>query len=362
MTILDRYFAARLVSTLFKTMLSLALLFILVDLLTHRRNEILKYDVPWSVVLRYYAVYIPRILYRYQVAALAMLVSALLVLGDAAQNNEITAVLTGGVGLRRLIRLPVFVAAGLAVALFLFQDTIGAAANREVERLEARYFTRIAPAKRTGISWANLRGNWACHILKFNPIALTGEHVFMHSVREDAQEQIQVRRIFWDPDAHRWMIEDGWWLVLDPKKDWQGPVLRVTQRPAPITETPDELFALEESPDTKSAAALLTDIRRAENQRRPTGAHWADFYAKFSQPALCFVMIWLAVPFAMRLRRGGLAIGFGVSLTIALMYMVLFRVSMGLGHIERVPPLIAAWLATVFFLVLGLVMFRRTPT
>ena len=72
MTILDRYLGARMLAALFKTMLSLVLLFILIDLLTHRRADVVRFDVPWNVVAAYYLVYIPQILYKFQVAALAV--------------------------------------------------------------------------------------------------------------------------------------------------------------------------------------------------------------------------------------------------------------------------------------------------
>ncbi len=48
MTILDRYIGARTLSALIKTMVSLVLMFILIDLLTHRREIIARHEVPWQ--------------------------------------------------------------------------------------------------------------------------------------------------------------------------------------------------------------------------------------------------------------------------------------------------------------------------
>ena len=362
MTILDRYLGSRILSTLVKTMVSLVLLFVLIDLLTHRRGDIVRHEVPWHAVARYYAAMAPRLLYAYQIAALSMLVSALLVLGAAAQRNEVMAALAGGVGLRRLARMPVLIAAALAVAVFVMQETIGVRANREVERLDAQYFPESGHNKRPGVSWARLEGGWTCHVMKFNRIALTGENVFMHAIRPGVVEQIQAHRIFWDPDVGQWLLEDGRWFVFNTDKDWEGEVQRITQRAAPIRESPEVLFALDRDPDTKTVGQLAADIRRARRHGIPVRGHWADLHAKFSIPALSFVMIWLAIPFAMRLRRGGLAIGFGVSIAIALTYLMVFRVTMGLGHIERLGPAAAAWSANLAFLAFGLVLFRKTPT
>lgn len=362
MTILDRHIGARLIATFFKVLLSLVFLFILIDLFTNRRNDIARHDVPWSVVLHYYAVFIPTIIYKYQGASLSILVAALLVFGSLAQNNEITATLAGGISLRRIVRVPVLLAALLAVGLFSFQETVGVAANRQVRKLDDRYFSRNSESAWTGMSWARLAGGWTCHIMKFNRISLAGENLFMHQFGQEKAQQIQAGRVYWDPDKNQWTMEDGRWFVFDLTKNWECQVTRVTQLPAPIEESPEELFAMQEPPDTKTVPELMADIRGAEQYGMPVGAYLADLHAKFAQPALCFVMVWLAIPFAMRLRRGGLAIGFGVSIAIALAYLILFRISMGLGHIERMNPVVAAWLANVVFLAYGMIMFRRTPT
>lgn len=362
MTILDRYMGSRLIAALVKTILALVLLFVLVDLLTHRRSGIVKHDVPLDVVALYYVLYVPKILYKYQGAALGMLVSALLVLGNAAQNSEVVAALAGGISLRRLVRVPVLIAAGLAVAVFVLQETAGVAAGAELERIESRYFPRSAQRKRPGVSWAHLSGGWTCHVVEFNRVAMTGEGVLMHAIHGDTVQQIQARRIFWDEEEEKWMLEDGSWFVFDPEKEWENEVFRITQRPAPIVERPEELFALDAPPDTKTVAMLAADIRKAEQQGRPVQRNWVQFHAKFSQPALSFIMIWLAIPFAIRLRKGGIAISFGLSIAIALAYILLFRISMGLGHIADFWPPAAAWLANVVFLAAGLVMFHKTPT
>jgi lipopolysaccharide export system permease protein len=363
MTILDRYIGSRMLSTFVKTLVSLVLLFILIDLLTRLRSDIVRNEVPLTTVFLYYLAYVPTILFRYQIAALSVLISALLVLGNAAQNNEMTAAFTGGISLSRFVRMPVLIAFGLAVAVFAMEETIGPISAAKVSELDSYFFSsRGAQSKRPGVSWAHLDGGWSCHIMKFNRVALTGENILMHSTRDDAIEQIQARRIFWDPDAKQWMLEDGRWYVFQPHEQMMTEGRRIKLTPAPISETPEELFAVEQPPDTKTIAGLAADIRRANDRGMQVGAHWTDFYAKFSQPALSFVMIWLAIPFAMRLRKGGLAIGFGISIAIALAYMMMSRISIGLGHHERLYPFLAAWLANIVFFVLGLALFRKTVT
>jgi hypothetical protein len=175
-------------------------------------------------------------------------------------------------------------------------------------------------------------------------------------------QDIRAHRIFWDESRAQWIIEDGLWCKLYPLQQWEQEVSVIRQIPAPFDEPPEELFALEHPPETKSTGLLARDLRRAEVLNMPVQRYWVDYHAKFARPALCFIMIWLAIPFAIQLRRGGFAIGLGLSIAIGLIYMMLFYICMGLGYMEKLPPVAAAWLPNILFLAAGIEMFRRTPT
>ncbi len=361
LTILDRYLAAQFIATLFKALLTFVTLYILIDLLTVRLDIIDENEVPWPIVAQYYLAMTPGIIINYA-APFALLVTALLVLGNAAQNNEVTAALAGGISLRRFVRIPIVLAFCYAALILAMQETVGVHAARAADHVDRGYFAKSPEAERGPISWANLNGRWTCHIMKFNYLALTGEDVFIYSLEPDAHIQIRARRIFWEPDNEQWLLERGWWDEYNPQTDDWVHSKRITQEPAPFTESPDQLFALEQAPETKTVRELEQDIAFARARNMPVNPFLVTYHARFAQPALNFVMIWLAIPFAMRLRRGGLAISFGASIAIAIMYLMVFFVSMGLGQMERLSPITAAWLPNGVFLVAGLVLFRRTPS
>ena len=361
LTTIDRYLLRRLTGALMKALIALIALYVFVDLFTHRGAQIDRYDVPWAVVAQYYLALTPHVVTNY-IAPFVMLVSALLVLGDATQNNEVVALLASGVSLRRFVRIPVLVALVFAFVVFAVQETIGPQAGRTTRRIESNYFSNNPDSERAPVSWVGLEDGWTCHILKFNRLALTGEGVLLYALRAHAHYQTVAQRIFWDEGRGQWMLERGRRQEYDPINERRLANERITQEPAPFTETPGELFALEAPPDTKSSRELGQDIQRAKARNMVVEPLLVTYYTKFSQPALTFVMIWLAIPFAMRLRRGGLAISFGASLAIAFAYIILFFVSVGMGQMGHIAPIVAAWLANMVFWAVGITMFLRTPT
>ena len=362
MTLLDRYLTKRFLVTLFKVLLALILLVSVIDLVATRQQNIAKYQIPPGIVLLYYVTFVPTILFEYQAAAVAVLISALMVLGNAAQNNEITALLAGGVSLGRIARAPIVAALVIAVAVFFVQETYGVRASEMHATVEREYFSRISDNNRFGVSWTNLGDGWTCHVLKFNERADSGQDVFLHAIRKDRIEEIRAKRIFWDAKQSCWLLEDGRWAVFDRNQQWETVSQRITQCPAPFQESPEELFALSKPAQAKTTRQLAADIKRARRLGVPVQEQLVNYHLKFSQPALCFVIIWLAFPFAMKLRRGGVTLGFGVSIGVAMAYLLVFAVSVGLGYMGKLPPPVAAWLASVLFLAAGIILFHRTPT
>lgn len=362
MTTYDRHLAGRFLSVFLKTLVALLLLFVMIDFLTVRQDQVARHGVPFHIVAQYYAAYAPVILFQYQTAAIAVLVAGLMVLGRAAELNEITALLGSGVGIWRIVRAPLLAALGLAAGSFAIEETAGARLAARAEAINAEYLSAFSSQNRPGVSWAGLEGGWNCHIIKFNREANTGEDVYLHRIAPGEIESIRADRIFWDAARGAWLIEDGRRVRYDTGGDWAQSVTRITQAAAPIVESPGALFALEAAPEAKSARVLRRDLEGAEARGVPTRGQWVDYHAKFARPALLFVMMLLAIPFAMRVRRGGFAVGLGLGVAIALAYLMLFHIGIGLGHLGKIDPVVSAWLANAVFFAGGLALCRRTPT
>jgi lipopolysaccharide export system permease protein len=361
MTLLDRRLAARFLTLFGQVLVTFLALFVLIDLFTHRQEQIVKYEVPAAVAARYYLALLPVVLFEYQAVAVAVLGAGLMVLGRAAQDHEVTALLAGGVSIRR-IASPLLILAGLiALAAFFVQDRFGVMAAAEARRIEHEYFNSYDATQRAGLSWPRLGGEWNCHILTFNRAANTGQDVFLHRIAQGRVDEIRAHRIFWEASQRRWLLEDGRWATFDLAQEGGGAEVRITQQPAPFTEPPEELFALEAPPQSKSARQLWRDLQLAARSHRPVAPQWSEFHAKFARPAVCFIMMLLAIPFALRLRRGGMA-GLAGGVLISVVYLVMSYLGMGMGQLALMPPLLSAWLANLFFAAAGLWLLRATPT
>ena len=239
--------------------------------------------------------------------------------------------------------MPIAIAALLAVAVFVFENTLGVRCAELANRVEREYFKRFRLEPGTGPSWTNLGDRqWTCHILRFNPVALTGKNVFIHAFSEDGMEEIRANRIYWDPERDAWILEDGRRIAERHGAGGNGPartVERITQQPAPFNESPEMLFALSSRRRPVASPCCTATCSARGDGAAKAASSWVAFLTKFSRPLMCFVIIWLAIPFALKLRRGGPFISFGASIALGLAYVMLYIVSIGLGTIRLVAPM-----------------------
>ncbi len=368
MTTLDRHFAAQLARVFAATLLSLCLFYAVVDILTDRFEDIVAESMPWSTVALYYLLLMPAAITNYHFMGVAMLTAVLLVYGASARRNEIVPLFAAGIRTSRIARPAIVLAIAASALQLASMQWLAPAAYDDVRRYEAEYFSESARShggQRESVSWSNLQGQWTCQITKFNRTSLAGEDVFMIALRPGNEEQIRARRIYWEPGRDRWMLEDGSWAVFTPVPGVSGNSAmserRITQEPAPLSETPEDLFEPFEDPGSFATTALPEVIRTAESRRVPVVELEVEFQARFAAALLPLVVLAVGIPLAIRTTRGGRSADVALALVIVLAYLFLFNSSRNIGNVGRIDPVAAAWLANGVCVAVGVVLSRRSP-
>jgi lipopolysaccharide export system permease protein len=82
---------------------------------------------------------------------------------------------------------------------------------------------------------------------------------------------------------------------------------------------------------------------------------------KLSQPFATVIIVLFGVPFAATRRRGGLVLGFGLSLLVCFVYFGFMQIGKILGYHGTIEPLVAAWAGNATFGLLGAILIIRVP-
>ncbi len=83
---------------------------------------------------------------------------------------------------------------------------------------------------------------------------------------------------------------------------------------------------------------------------------------KLAFPVTGFIIVLFGLPLANSSRKGGASLSIGIALSTTILFLVLVRVAQAMGAADVIPPVLAAWLANVAFLLAGLVLFWRVKT
>jgi lipopolysaccharide export LptBFGC system permease protein LptF len=64
---------------------------------------------------------------------------------------------------------------------------------------------------------------------------------------------------------------------------------------------------------------------------------------------ISLVMVLVALPFALRLGRGGALYGIGISIVLGFAYFAVFTFATNLGEAGALPPALAVWSPNLLF-------------
>lgn len=355
MRILDRYLLREQLLALAAGLVFFVAVFIVVDLF-EKIDMYLDNHVPAHVVALFYGVSIPGIML--QVIPVAMLLSCLLTLGQLGRHNELAAMQTAGIGLGR-IAAPLYALALVVSALvFLVNEValprINAERNR-ILRVEIRKQEPEGARARSNLAYLGRDGR--TFLMRTYRIP---EREMRQVVIEEIRHNTLVGRI--DAQTARW--ENGRWVFRNGytrRFDREGEhAAQFTELVIPgLKERPADFATAEEDPEVLSFWQLEHYIERLKQSGSRVQKYLVELYLKIAFPLTNFIVVLIGSALAIRVKRGGLAMAFGLSVFVSFLYYALIRTGQSLGHSGQLPPLLAAWLGNLIFLAIGLELLRR---
>lgn len=310
------------------------------------------------LILRYYASSIPYS--AVLMSPIAMLLAVFMVLGQMAKNNEVTAMKNAGLSLYRVF-LPLFLLGILAsVMVFYLGDRVMPQTSADRKQIYDEKI-RKRPPRQGGVRMnLNVLGN-------DGRIFAVRRFDLRRSIMEDLViQQFRDGRMTYRVDARsaeyldgRWLFREGVVRNFDGDRELVAPFDTLTI--AGVRETPTDLTREDADANQMSLESLSDYARRLRQAGRPSQKYDTEAHLKLAFPFVNLMAVLLAAPLATRLRRGGIAIGFGLSFLLFLLYIGLVRTGQVLGHAGTLPPWVAAWLGNGVFGAAGCVLLYKAP-
>lgn len=294
------------------------------------------------------------------VAPVAPLLATFLCLGYMTRFHEVLSLKSAGYSLYRLFTPLYLVGLILAGASFYVSEWIMPDANlraREIMNGEIKGRTMKNVGSRTNVVY--LGQNNRFYVIRRYDVP-------RKAMVEPMIQEFRGDRLFRRYDAERAVFQNGKWVLqkgVERLFDDQG-IEEAVPFDSLIVDFPElpQDFAKEETkPDEMSFPQLRHYAERVRQSGSSAELYETEYYLRTAFPFANVVVILIASSFAVQMRKGGIALGFGFSLAIAFIYWCLIRAGQVLGNNGTLPPPLAAWLGNLIFLALGVYLLVRTP-
>jgi len=356
-SLFDRYLLSEFLRFFFLALGGFVGFVVLVDAF-EKIDTFIDYEATLSQVARYYLNSIP--FQAVLVTPVALLLATFLSLGSMTRFQEITIMKSAGISLYRMF-VPVFLVGLLVAGLsFVVTDWVMPGAQGRAKQIfeqEIRGRTMQNLGSRMNVTYIG-QDNRFFVIRRYDVPRST----MIDAVVQEFDDTRLARRV----DARKAVYENGVWMFLQgvdrrfEVNGWETADSFDTLR-WDLPEEPADFAKQEMDPQQMSFPDLRDYVERVRRSGSPVEAFVTDLHLRIAFPLVNFVMVLIGASFAVQIRRGGIAIGFGLSLGISFVYWSLIRAGQVLGHSGTLPPMLAAWLGNIVFIAIGIYLLLRTP-
>jgi LPS export ABC transporter permease LptG/LPS export ABC transporter permease LptF len=307
-----------------------------------------------GLLFRYFYFQTPQFIYY--VIPMAVLVSCLVTIGVMTKNSELMVMRACGISLYRTAApLLVF---GLCASgiLFVLNDKVLAASNREADRLNRQIRSWAPLISSSTRRWVSGTNGDIYHYDIFDPVTdhFSRLWVYHADVRTWRLKSMSYADdVAFQRPSQSWRARSGWDRQFNLVQRNGGEHIAVKYEPFServLPVAPPTYFKTD-VPDPEQMT--YTELRQYIVKLRDSGADVVPSVValdtKIAFPLVTLIMTLIAVPFAVTTGRRGALYGIGVGIVLAMVYWIALSVFAALGSGGLLTPGLAAWAPNILF-------------
>jgi len=354
---LDRYVFVEFWKIFVTTALGFPILVNIIDL-TDNLDKYLGQHLTMGRIALSYLYWLPDSMFM--VLPAAVLFATVFAIGALTRHSEITAAKASGISFYRFIA-PIFAGAVIATIVGLILGELAPITNKK--RLE------ILQTKTANIG--NDRYNFAYAADRGRVYKIGALHVLDSSI-----DGLVIERKGNGPDypsyvlsanAASYKAQRGWLLKSGALHVIPDTVHNLTVSfdslvDRHFSEAPKQLTLAQKAPTDMGFQELGRFITSMERSGAEVNELRVERMLKIAIPITCVVILLFGAPLATSTQRGGAAYGIGLSLATTVVFLMLIQLTKGIGGKGMIPADLAAWLPSIIFGVVGIILFARVRT
>lgn len=293
-------------------------------------------------------------------APTSILTAVMIVFGGLSQNNEIRAIKASGIHPRMIMVPALLMGLGLSLAMFVFNDQVATNADFMMRKVTKKMLIRhpsalIEPGRFVKLS----------DTIVFLTKTLDGNQMHDIIAYENEGTDKPVRTIMAErgeiivkPNRSELAIRlyDG--SVSDAEdQSVQSIQFKTYEFP---TLGQEDIDAMQKKTRNRTLAELILSAGKENVSKDDLQQIWSWFHQRIAFAFGSFVFVFLGIPIAILVRRGEIVLSFGIAMTAASCYYILFVGAKTLAVEGVVPPLLAFWAPNILLIFIGTRLFKRS--
>jgi len=359
-TIAYRYLLTSFVNTLLFALLSLCLLFVIVDLMENL-DDFMDQNAGIEIAAKYYLYFLPEIIKL--MTPIAVLLATLFSMGKFSTNNEITAMKSGGISLYQIMIPFVLISLAISLGHLYFNGwVVPEAASKKID-IERKYLNKGSASGRLVNIYFRDTPLKNVHMSYYDSELKTGNNVSIETYSDEVTPRLLVRleapRIKWIDSSRTWIAESA---II---RDYSGESIKLTRLDSSEVDlliSHHEIEKLKKSVKEMTYDELKDYIELIKLGGKDVRQETIEYYGNYAFPFANLIVVLFGVPFASVRKKGGIAIQISAALVVSFLYIIFSKVSQTIGFYIDISPILVGWIANLLFLLGSVVVLFKTRT
>jgi lipopolysaccharide export system permease protein len=362
MKILDWYIFKKFMVTFIFSILAITVIAVVIDT-SEKTDDFVKSGLSlMGIITKYYFGFIPFIISM--IFPLIVYIAVIFFTSKMAGRSETVAILASGIPYNRMLR-PYLAGAVLLGSIMAYANAfIIPKANEIHSNFKTQYIDKnnsyYAGMGGSRDFYFRVDTNTFVGIKYYDTLNKSASSFFLERIKGNKVfYNLRSDYIRWDTTTKKWRIDNAIERKIDGLNET---VEKHKSLMLDLNLKPSELRRDEYMKD-KFTTPELYEFIKLEEERGTEGlnTYKVELYRRFATPVSVIILTLMGVFVAARKTRGGSGLHMAVGLVSAAMFVVMDKFSTVFSTKGDFPPLLAAWLPNVIFVLVALWLYKKAP-
>lgn len=331
---------------------------------------------PLEYALYYWAWHIPE--YIAWVLPMGMLFATSYTLGSFNKNNELVALMAGGVSFFRVTVPMIIISFLVSIISFFLNDTIVVYGNQQRDFYNC-YISKWPKTDwcdaefsksndRNNIKVRSPRGDKEVFFISAKKLLYSNKELIDVDIILRHEGQILERIIAAKAryENNKWYFFDGIRVKLDGKgnikyqNDFRKEFFPVYAPFERLLVKPRKFNIKIVRGNSMNMEETLKYVQELKAAGKPFLFELVEYHSKISVPFMAFILTLIGAATGSRMKKAVIFLAFTQSLLIAFIYILFIQLGRILGRQGLIHPIIAAWMGNVLFGFVGVFLFKKS--